>query len=53
MPHGSVATVTLKVAELGLGRKDILIIDIFSSAVYMGSDEMGMPVTAFQSEPRK
>ena len=53
MPPGSVATVTLKVAELGLGKKDILIIDIFSSAVYMGSDEMGMPVAAFQSEPGK
>ena len=32
---------------------DILIIDIFSSAVYMGSGEMGMPVAAFQSEPGK
>ena len=53
MPPGRVAAVTLKVAELGLGRKDILIIDIFSSAVYMGSDEMGMPVAAFQSEPWK
>ena len=53
LPPGSVAAVNLKVAELGLGKKDILIIDIFSSAVYMGSDEMGMPVAAFQSEPVK
>ena len=39
----------LKVVELAQGKKYIIIIDIFSSAVYMGSDEMGMPVAAFQS----
>ena len=43
------ADVALKVVELAQGKKYIIIIDIFSSAVYMGSDEMGMPVAAFQS----
>ena len=49
LPAGSVADVALKVVELAQGKKYIIIIDIFSSAVYMGSDEMGMPVAAFQS----
>ena len=53
LPPGSVAALSLKVAELKLGKKDILIIDILSSTVYMSSDEMGMPVAAFQSEPWK
>ena len=43
------ADVALKVVELAQGKKYIIIIDIFSSAVYMVSDEMGMPVAAFQS----
>ena len=53
LPAGSVADVALKVVELAQGKKYIIIIDIFSSAVHMGSDEMGMPVAAFQSEPGK
>ena len=28
-----------------------MIVDIFSSTALMGSDEMGMPVPAFQTEP--
>ena len=34
-----------------LTKQDVLLLDIFSSSVLMGSDETGMPVPAFQSEP--
>ena len=50
-PKACVDTIVTKIQELGLTKKDALIIDIFSSSVLMGSDEMGMPVPAFQTEP--
>ena len=42
-----VDNIVAKLLELELTNKDVLILDIFSSTVLMGSDEMGMPVPAF------
>ena len=42
-----------KLGDMVLTRQDALIVDIFSSSCLMGSDEMGMPVAPFQSEPGK
>ena len=36
---------------MSLSKQDAVIVDIFSSTALMGSDEMGMPVPAFQTEP--
>ena len=38
-----VDNIVAKLLELELTNKDVLILDIFSSTVLMGSDEMGMP----------
>ena len=40
-----------KLKSLTLSKQDAIIVDIFSSTVLMGSEEMGMPVPAFQTEP--
>ena len=50
-PKACVDNIVAKLLELELTNKDALIFDIFSSTVLMGSDEMGMPVPAFQTEP--
>ena len=38
-----------KVGLLKLGEGDILYMDLYSNTIYMGSDEFGMPVPAFNS----
>ena len=50
-PKASVDNIEEKLLEMRLTKQDALIIDIFASSVLMGSDETGMPVPAFQSEP--
>ena len=50
-PKASVDGIVEKLLSMQLTKKDALIIDIFSSSILMGSDKMGMPVPAFQSEP--
>ena len=50
-PKASVDGIVNKLKSLTLTKQDAIIVDIFSSSVLMGSDEMGMPVPAFQTEP--
>ena len=40
-----------KLQSMSLSKQDAIIVDIFSSTALMGSNEMGMPVPAFQTEP--
>ena len=49
----SVDNIAEKLSDMSLTKHDALILDIFSSSCLMGSDEMGMPVAPFQSEPGK
>ena len=49
----SVDSIARKLDDMMLTKRDALIVDIFSSSCLMGSDETGMPVAPFQSEPGK
>ena len=50
-PKAILDAIVNKLKSLTLSKQDAIIVDIFSSTVLMGSDEMGMPVPAFQTEP--
>ena len=50
-PKATVDSIVDKLLSMSLSKQDAIIVDIFSSTALMGSDEMGMPVPAFQMEP--
>ena len=50
-PKATVDGIVDKLHSMSLSKQDAIIVDIFSSTALMGSDEMGMPVPAFQTEP--
>ena len=50
-PKAILDAIVDKLKSLTLSKQDAIIVNIFSSTVLMGSDEMGMPVPAFQMEP--
>ena len=50
-PKATMNGIVDRLQSMSLSKQDAIIVDIFSSTALMGSDEMGIPVPAFQTEP--